>query len=104
MTVILASLIKLYVAPEIAWGDIGGAFHTINAVSGLNAPRIIDAMVKLIRIAERDWRNEIFNPSNGASMALTSALPSVVSRMTSGNFAAVKSACCGSRHQPIAAP
>ena len=32
-------------------------------------------MAKLIRIAENDWRNGMFKPSNGASMALRSALP-----------------------------
>ena len=48
----------------------------MNAISGLNAPRIAAAMVKLITMAENDWRNGMFNPSNGASMALMSALPS----------------------------
>ena len=71
-----------------ACGDIGGAFQIINAISGLNAPRIAAAMVKLIKMAENDWRNGMFNPSNGASMPLSSALPSVVSRMMSGNLMA----------------
>jgi hypothetical protein len=76
----------------------------MNASSGLNAPRMAAAMTKLIKMAEKDWRNGRFKPSNGASMALSSALPPVVNRMMSGNLMAVKSACCGSRHQPIAAP
>ena len=60
----------------------------MNAITGLNAPRIAAAMVKLIRMAENDCRNGMFKPSNGASMPLMSALPAVVSRMISGNLTA----------------
>jgi len=62
----------------------------MNAITGLNAPRIAAATVKLIKMAENDRRNGMFNPSNGASIPLMSALPSVVSRMMSGNLIATK--------------
>ncbi len=52
----------------------------MKATSGLKAPRIADVIAKLINTASSDWRNVMFSPSNGASMALSSALPSVVSK------------------------
>ncbi len=61
----------------------------IKADSGLKAPRIADEMLKLMRIAKNDWRNVMFNPSSGASIAFSKALPNVVSKMTSGNLIAV---------------
>src|SRR6516162_3182917 len=97
-------MMKLYAQPTDVFDVISGRFQTINAMTGLNAPRIADATAKLIKIAENDWRNRMFKPSKGASIPLSRALPITVSRIMRGNLIATYSACCGSRHQPIAAP
>ena len=60
------------------------------------------AMVKLIRIASSDCRKLMFNPSSGASMPLSSALPKVVSRRMRGSLSAVYAAWSGARQQPTA--
>jgi hypothetical protein len=61
----------------------------MNNTTGMNAPRMIEAMAKLISTAMSDCRRPMFIPSNGASIPLSSALPKVVSRMTSGSLSAV---------------
>ena len=61
-------------------------FQTTKAATGLSAPSITAAMAKVISTIRSDWRNVRFKPSSGASMPLSSVLPSVVSRMTSGSL------------------
>ena len=104
ITATVASLMKPYVAVDFTSGVIGGAFHTRKPSSGLNAPRIAAAIAMLMRMASMDWRMEMLRPSSGASMALSSALPSAVSKRMSGNLMATNNPCSGERHQPIAAP
>ena len=76
----------------------------MKAINGLNAPMMADEMVKLISTARSVCGSVRFNPSRGASMAFSKALPNVVSRMISGNLMATNIACSGERHQPMAAP
>ena len=80
----------LYVPVESSAADAasGGAFQIIKAARGLKEPRMAEAIVKLKSIARNVWRRLIFNPSNGASIELSSALPKVVRRMIRGNLIA----------------
>jgi len=78
-------------------GDIGGAFQTTKAMSGLNEPRMALAIAKLISTARSDCLTPRLSPSNGASMALSSALPPLVNRMINGNLIATIKPCRGER-------
>ena len=86
-----ASRMASCVRSDVAEGSAvsGGAFQTMKAMSGLNAPRIAAERLPLVRIAVKHWRNVMFKPSNGASMALMRMLPKVVIRMMRGNLRAV---------------
>ena len=68
--------------------ESGGTFHTKNAMIGLNPPRINAAQVNCSSEARdcNDCRKLIFNPSNGASIPLSNALPTAVSNKTIGSF------------------
>ena len=87
-----------------AGDDIGGEFQIMNAIKGRTRRKWPTDTAKLITTAAKDGETEYSSPSNGASMPLMSALPSAVSNRISGNLIAVNNACCGSRHQPMAAP
>ena len=80
-------------------------FQTRKISSGLKAARIVEAIVKLIRIANSDWRNVRIESQQRRKHAIDQRVAErVVSRMISGNLMATYNACSGARQSPIAAP